>query len=191
VSAKVEVTDLQTGKVTYYTISNRESGEMLACLVSGGNYAFNISKEGYGIVSETYQVNMIAGIDSPLVKDFYLQPLTKGGTFVLKNIFFETAKFDLKKESNLELEKLVDLMIKNPKLTIEIGGHTDNVGGKQENVILSENRAKAVFDYLVKKGISASRMTSKGYGDTRPLADNKTEKGRAENRRTEFTITGN
>lgn len=191
VSAKIEVTDLQTGKVTFYTISNRESGEMLACLVSGGTYAFNISKEGYGIISETYQVNMTAGLDSPLVKDFYIQPLTKGGTFILKNIFFETAKFDLKKESNLELEKLVDLMLKNPKLTIEIGGHTDNVGGKQENIILSENRAKAVFDYLVNRGIASARLTSKGYGDGKPVADNKTEKGRAENRRTEFTITGN
>jgi outer membrane protein OmpA-like peptidoglycan-associated protein/tetratricopeptide (TPR) repeat protein len=191
IRARIEVTNLSNGKVDYVTVSNKESGEMMACLVSGGSYAFNISSEGYAMASENYTFNLLAGIDSPIIKDFYLQPLTKGGTFVLKNIFFPTAKFDLQKESFIELDKLVDILVKNPKLTIEVGGHTDNVGARQNNLTLSDNRSKAVYDYLVKKGIAASRLSSKGYADLKPIADNNTEAGRKENRRTEFTITGN
>ncbi|MBI3235882.1 MAG: PD40 domain-containing protein [Bacteroidetes bacterium] len=189
--AKVEVTDLATGKINYVTISNKSSGEMLACLISGANYAFNISADGFAVASENYVVDMKAGIDSPILKDFYLQPITKGGKFVLKNIFFETGKFELKKESFIELDRLVEILKNNPKLTIEVGGHTDNVGVRKSNITLSENRAKAVFDYLVSKGIVAARLTNKGYGDLSPIADNNTDAGRAENRRTEFTITGN
>ena len=69
-----------------------------------------------------------------------------------------------------------------------MGGHTDNIGTSKSNQLLSENRAKAVYDYLVEKGITKERMTTKGYGDTKPVADNGTEAGRAENRRTEFKI---
>lgn len=91
------------------------------------------------------------------------------------------------------MEKLYEILIKNPHLTIEIGGHTDSKGLRANNLILSENRAKAVYDYLIKKGIAADRLTTKGYADYKPFKTNtnKTELERAENRRTEFTITGN
>jgi outer membrane protein OmpA-like peptidoglycan-associated protein len=108
---------------------------------------------------------------------------------VLNNIFFETDKFELKQESTVELDRLVTFLNKNPKVNFEITGHTDNVGTKPYNQGLSERRAKSVYDYLLSKGIAASRMTSKGYGDTKPVAENTTDKGRAKNRRTEFTIT--
>jgi outer membrane protein OmpA-like peptidoglycan-associated protein len=85
---------------------------------------------------------------------------------------------------------LVALLNKNPKLTIEISGHTDNQGSKTYNQNLSQNRSKSVYDYLVNKGISASRLTYKGYGDTMPISENNTEEGRALNRRTEFKVTG-
>ena len=107
---------------------------------------------------------------------------------ILKNVFFDTDKFDLKQKSKIELDKLVNFMTKNNTINIELGGHTDNVGSAKSNQILSENRAKSVFAYLVEKGISADRLTVKGYGDTMPIADNTTEKGRAENRRSEFKI---
>jgi outer membrane protein OmpA-like peptidoglycan-associated protein len=104
-------------------------------------------------------------------------------------VYFNTDKYDLLNDSKVELNKLVELLRANPTMKIELGGHTDNVGNKTYNQKLSENRAKAVFDYLVSQGIAASRLSYKGYGDTQPIADNSTEEGRALNRRTEFKVT--
>ena len=130
-------------------------------------------------------------VTQPFEKNVGMKKIKVGESVVLKNVFFETAKFDLKDRSRVELDKLVAFLVKNPKMKIELGGHTDNVGDKKMNQVLSENRAKAVFEYLVKKGINADRLSTKGYGDTMPIADNGTDEGRAENRRTEFKITAN
>lgn len=124
----------------------------------------------------------------PFKKDVPLSRIEAGKEVVLKNVFFETAKFDLKPTSKAELDKLVTFLDENPNLKIELGGHTDNVGNKKDNQILSDNRAKAVKDYLVSNGIDATRLLTKGYGDTSPIADNETEEGRAENRRTAFKV---
>jgi outer membrane protein OmpA-like peptidoglycan-associated protein len=83
---------------------------------------------------------------------------------------------------------LVNFMTKNATLKIEISGHTDNVGAKDKNQLLSENRAKSVVDFLVSKQIAGSRLTFKGYGDTQPINENDTDEHRANNRRTEFKI---
>lgn len=95
---------------------------------------------------------------------------------------------ELKTESQAELDLLVQLLLDNPTVKIEIGGHTDNIGKPADNLALSNNRAKAVVNYLVSKNIPAQRLTAKGYGETRPVADNKTEAGRAVNRRTELKV---
>jgi outer membrane protein OmpA-like peptidoglycan-associated protein len=107
---------------------------------------------------------------------------------VLRNIFFNTASFELKPESTAELEKLLAFMNSNPKIAIEIGGHTDNVGQRVDNQLLSENRAKAVFTYLKDRGVTELRMQFKGYADLVPVDTNDTPEGRANNRRTEFTV---
>jgi outer membrane protein OmpA-like peptidoglycan-associated protein len=107
---------------------------------------------------------------------------------VLKNIFFETDKHDLKETSKIELNKLIRLLETNPGLKIEIGGHTDNVGSHEYNITLSENRAKTVNQYLVENGIEQSRLLYKGYGETKPVDTNETPEGRAINRRTEFKV---
>ena len=117
-----------------------------------------------------------------------MQPISNTGTVVLKNIFFDTDKYELKSESFVELNKLYDLMKSNTSLKIEIGGHTDNTGSKEHNRVLYENRAKAVYTYLIEKGIAADRMSFKGYGDSQPIDTNATEEGRANNRRTEFKV---
>jgi outer membrane protein OmpA-like peptidoglycan-associated protein len=123
-----------------------------------------------------------------LFLDIPLTPIIAGAKVVLKNIFFETAKFDLKPESVTELDKLVQFLQVNPKVRIEVSGHTDNQGKKQDNLTLSNNRAKAVYEYLVTNKIVSSRITYKGYAETQPLVDNLTEANRAKNRRTEFKI---
>ncbi|HUM48322.1 MAG TPA: OmpA family protein, partial [Chitinophagales bacterium] len=86
--------------------------------------------------------------------------------------------------------KLIDLLKQNPSLKIEISGHTDNQGSAAYNQSLSQNRAKAVYEYLSATGIASSRLTFKGYGETKPLGSNETEEGRSQNRRTTFTVTG-
>ena len=106
----------------------------------------------------------------------------------MKINFFDTNKFNLKKESVAELAKIIEFLQENPKVEIELGGHTDNLGDTNYNINLSQNRAKAVFDYLINNGIAPERLSYKGYGKSLPVADNNTEEGRANNRRTEFLI---
>jgi len=108
----------------------------------------------------------------------------------LKNVFFDVDKFDLKPESKAECQKLVNFLKSNPKLRVEIGGHTDSDGNKKANQLLSQNRAKAVFDYCVNSGIVATRLAFKGYGDSKPKVPNTSPENKAKNRRTEIKIIG-
>jgi outer membrane protein OmpA-like peptidoglycan-associated protein len=117
-----------------------------------------------------------------------MQPLAVGEKVVLHNIFFETDKFELLSYSQSELERLITFMTKNTTTQIEIGGHTDSEGSETHNNQLSQNRAKAVYDYLVSKGVEAGRLTFKGYGESAPIESNDTPEGRAKNRRTEFKV---
>ena len=111
-----------------------------------------------------------------------------GEHVVLKNIFFDVNKFDIKSESNSELAKLKSFLNANPTIRIEVSGHTDSTGDPKLNQTLSESRANAVYNFLVKEGISSARLTYKGYGKSKPIASNDSEEGRSQNRRTEFTI---
>lgn len=112
-----------------------------------------------------------------------------GCTFVLKDIFFEFDKSTILQQSYFELRSLISLLETYPNMRIEIRGHTDGKGSDSYNQRLSENRAKAVTDYLISKGISEKRLQYKGYGKTLPIDTNDTEEGRANNRRVEFKIT--
>ena len=114
--------------------------------------------------------------------------LQVGESITLKNVFFQTGKYALLDISIVELDKVVEMMQKHPTLRIELGGHTDNTGNEAANQKLSEQRAKAVYDYLVSHGVQADRLSYKGYGQSQPVADNSTPEGRRQNRRTVFTI---
>jgi outer membrane protein OmpA-like peptidoglycan-associated protein len=116
-------------------------------------------------------------------------PIDTGNSIVLKNIFFDVNKWDLKPESKTELNKIIDFLKKNPSVKIEISGHTDNSGDRKNNLTLSLNRAKAVYDYLVLEGkISSSRLSYKGYADLKPKVPNTSPENKAINRRTEYKI---
>ncbi len=117
-----------------------------------------------------------------------LQVIEAGKKSVLRNIFFDTNKFTLKPESKSELEKLISFLNLNPKVVIEISGFTDNVGDAKSNQLLSENRAKAVYQYLIANKVAAAKLTFKGYGAMQFIAPNTNEEGRSRNRRTEFKI---
>ena len=120
--------------------------------------------------------------------DIPLQSIKVGDKIVLKNIFFETNSYQLKDESKVELNKIVGFMKENNTVKIEISGHTDNVGNKQLNSKLSENRAKSVYDYLANNNVIKERLRFKGYADTQPIESNASPEGKAKNRRTELKI---
>jgi outer membrane protein OmpA-like peptidoglycan-associated protein len=124
----------------------------------------------------------------PHLINIALQPIEAGETMVLRNIFFDTDKYDLKETSVVELEHLVAFLKNNPGIGVQISGHTDSIGSAEYNLTLSRNRAKAVVDYLTDQNIAPKRLTFLGYGDQHPVADNTTEQGRALNRRTEVMI---
>ncbi len=188
VKSHIELIDLNTGELILNPESELQTGEYLLCIPSGHNYMLNISQSGYMPYSEHFA--MTGGHkDKPYEKHIKLQPIELGAHVILKNIFFELDSYQLKDESKIELEKLIEFMNNNPNVSIEIGGHTDNQGSKAHNATLSDNRAKTVQKYLINHGISATRLTAKGYGMDQPIDTNETEEGRANNRRTEFKVT--
>ncbi len=185
----VELTDLKSGKLIS-RIQTDEDGNYLVTLPVGKDYAFNVNRRGYLFYSDNFSLSK-NNVDSLFIVNIPLQPIEKGATIVLKNIFFETGKYELQNESRVELDKLVMLLNENPNLKIQIDGHTDNVGQEKDNQVLSTNRAKAVIGYLLSKSINMQRLSYKGFGSNRPVAANSTENGKALNRRTELSITSN
>jgi outer membrane protein OmpA-like peptidoglycan-associated protein len=182
----VELTDLASRQVINNVETDAE-GNYFITLPLGKDYAFNVNRKGYLFFSDNFLMINKAP-DSIYEKNIQLVPIETNATVVLNNIFFDVNKFELKPSSQVELDRLVQLLTENPTLKIEISGHTDNVGKPADNLALSNNRAKAVVTYLVSKNIAPARLTSKGYGETKPVGDNKTEEGRAKNRRTEMKV---
>lgn len=186
--ASIEITELEHGASVFQSNTIMPQGSYLACIPLKHNYAMNVSAPGYLFYSENFSLEKIYEVDKPYVMDIPLQPIEPGSTVVLKNIFYQTDKYTLKPESEIELKKLIKLLNQNSGLSIEIGGHTDNVGGLEHNKALSTNRAKTVYQYLIDHGISPTRLKFAGYAYSKPLADNNSESGRALNRRTEFKV---
>ncbi|MCB0644957.1 MAG: OmpA family protein, partial [Phaeodactylibacter sp.] len=171
-------------------------GQFLAVLPAGEDYSLHVTKPGYAFYSDYFALSAVNTIEQPFELLIELQPI---GSFPdlagpekapirLNNIFFETGSAALLQASEVELQILLELLQTNPEIRIEVHGHTDNVGSDADNQQLSEARAKAVVDYLKAKGISADRLSYRGFGETEPIAGNDTEEGRRQNRRTEFVI---
>lgn len=151
-----------------------------------GWYLFTASAEGYLNATDSVQVD---NLDiTPVVKNIFLTPIEVGLTVRLKNIYFDFDKTTLKSESFVELDKVVDFLKQNSKISIEIAGHTDSKGSDTYNENLSQGRSQSVVDYLVSQGIDRERLQAHGYGESKPIDSNETEEGRANNRRVEFTV---
>jgi hypothetical protein len=182
----VELTDIHTRKLLS-KIQTDEDGNYLITLPVNKNYAFNVNRKGYLFYSDNFET--IAGhTDTALQINIPLQPLEAGASIILKNIFFASNEFVIKAESEAELNNLLLLLRDNPTVRIMISGHTDNVGNASNNLTLSSNRAKSVLKFLQQNGIDANRLVAKGWGATKPVAENTTEEGRSKNRRTELSI---
>jgi outer membrane protein OmpA-like peptidoglycan-associated protein len=184
----VELTD-NNNNAALMKVSTDEVGDYFITLPTGKDYTFTVNRKGYLFYSEFYPLKNKEA-DSVYKKDIYLQPVEINAVITFNNVQFATNSFELPVGSFVELDKLLQVLTENPSLKVEIGGHTDNVGKAEDNLKLSTNRAKAIVDYLVGKGIDINRMSYKGFGATQPVADNATEEGRAKNRRTTFTVTG-
>lgn len=182
----VELIDLST-RQPISRVQTDEKGNYLITLPVGKDYLFNVNRKGYLFFSDQFLLRQ-RDTTSIHEKNIPLVPIEADATVVLRNIFFDFNKYELKAESQAELDKVIQLLSDNPTIRIEISGHTDNIGSDLENKKLSENRAKAVVNYLVENGIVRERLTSKGYGSDRPVSSNETEEGRAMNRRTELKV---
>lgn len=186
-SAEVIVTDNNTAEVVGVFKVDEYSGKFSIALPSGKNYGISISKDGYLFHSENIQMPDLAEY-AEFRKDIYLRPFKSGASEVLKNIFFDTDKAEIRQESKTELDKLYNMLVKNPKLHVQISGHTDDRSSHEYNIVLSEARAVAVVQYLIDKGLDKKKFFAKGYGETQPVSSNETEEGRQVNRRIEFMI---
>ena len=188
--SSVELTDINTRQVIS-NVQTDEDGNYLTTLPVGKDYAFNVNRKGYLFFSEHYNININSN-DSAYTADIPLQPIEAGAEIILKNIFFDTKKSELKPASMIELDKVIQLMNDNPKLVILISGFTDNVGNDADNLKLSTERALSVVHYLLaSRQIAKERLQYKGFGATKPIADNSTDQGKAMNRRTELTVISN
>jgi len=191
VCAKVELTDLENSQSVIRGESCWEKGEFLMCLPLGKEYAFNVSREGYLFYSDNFQLKEKKEIIDPYILEIKMKKIKVGGAVVLRNVFFNTGSYELLPESKVELQKLIDFLNLNKTVSIEIEGHTDNVGSAEMNQALSESRSKEVHKYLTNNGINVNRMKYHGYGLSKPVSSNDTAEGRARNRRTEFVIIKN
>ena len=191
VCAKVELTDLGNSQSVIRGESCWEKGEFLMCLPLGKEYAFNVSREGYLFYSDNFQLKEKKEIIDPYILEIKMKKIKVGGAVVLRNVFFNSGSYDLLPESKVELQKLIDFLNLNKTVSIEIEGHTDNIGSAEMNQVLSESRAKEVYKYLTNNGVDINRMKYHGYGLSKPVSSNDTPEGRALNRRTEFVIIKN
>ncbi len=186
--ANVIVMNLNKKITTYNEITDSENGDFIAVTPTNNKYSFNVMADGYMLYSRHLDVKD-QDANKPINLEILMEKIKAGSKVKLNNIFFDTNKFELLEQSIIELNLLTDLLKANTTVEVEIEGHTDDVGTLKDNQVLSQNRAKSVYTFLIENGIEKKRLTYKGYGETKPNADNATEEGRQLNRRTEFIIT--
>lgn len=195
IPGKFQLIDIKTGKEVVRSEADAVNGEFTVSLPVGKEYGVNVSYPGYNFYSQNFNMEVKENQEA-MHLDINMVPIGSDLPIVLANVFFDLNKSNLRPESFIELNKLRDLLIKNPTLNIEIGGHTDTRGDATENQLLSEGRANSVKNYLIEQGIDGAKLTAKGYGESQPkindeeIAKLKTaaaqEKAHQQNRRTEY-----
>ncbi len=186
--AQIVLMDNKSNKMLTRAYTNPKTGVFIIIIPHGGNFGVSASCDGYLFNSMNFDVPAFA--ESQTIETAIIMSRAEvGSKSTLRNIFFDSGKSELKKESVSELDRILDLLTRSPNLRVHINGHTDNLGDNDTNKILSLKRAQAVVDYLIKKGISSDRVKAIGYGEEKPLATNDDEReGREINRRTEIEV---
>ena len=192
--AVVDLVDLSNDR-EIAKLKTDSDGSFLVCLPTGRNYALHVSAEGHLFSSEHFALEDVHSLEEPFIMKIWMEPVPTrekreetSQPVVLRNVFFATGSAELLPASLHELNRLRDLLRERPDLRIQLRGHTDDVGSDEDNLLLSEHRAKAVFDFLVTQGIDPDRLEYRGFGETLPVSSNESPEGRQENRRTEFVI---
>ena len=186
IGAEVSLFTLNSDSLLSKVRADAISGQYLMVLPKGNRYGLYAEEQGYLYKSLSFSLDSTE--QASQVIDIALSPIKKGAATQLSNVFFDTDKYELRSESKTELLQVARMLKENPKVTIEISGHTDNIGNADYNKVLSKNRAQAVKTYLKLQGIEAQRMQAVGYGASRPVSENSTEIGRQNNRRIEIEI---
>lgn len=186
-AASVELIDLELQSTVYTMKSDAMYGTYTMVIAAGRKYGLFVNCPGYLYQSLTFDYAESPSLE-PKVIDFELEPIKAGSMTVMNNIFFETGKHELLPLSVAELGKVLIFLKTNPQANIEIRGHTDDVGKDEDNQLLSQKRAQAVRDFLLKNKVAANRLKAIGYGEKVPLKENSNADNRAMNRRIEFKI---
>lgn len=187
--ATIDLVDNEKNEVLATFKNNSSTGKYLVTLPSGKNYGMVVRAPGYLFHSENFLLPEAMAFQE-FVLDFDMKKLEIGSTIALRNIFFDSDMANIRPESESELSRLIKLLRDNPGTRIEVASHSDDQGSSEFNQKLSEQRSASVVTYLVAKGISSKLLSSKGYGESQPIAPNETEDGRQKNRRTEFKVLG-
>ncbi len=188
IEAKIVYQTLPDGDEIGEAYSNPSTGEYKIVLPYGNKYSYRAIAKDFIAIAKNIDLTEIKEYQEIVGNELQLVPIRVGEKVLLNNIFFEYAKATLRKDSYPELDRIAESLKENPSLSIEIQGHTDNVGSIETNQKLSEERAGAVKTYLLSKKIPSSRVTSIGFGETKPISSNDTDEGKAKNRRVEFLI---
>jgi outer membrane protein OmpA-like peptidoglycan-associated protein len=187
IPASITYERLADGEVIGSATADPTTGEYTIALPMGHQYGFHANAEGHYPVSQNIDLTDLSNFKE-VERDLILAPLTRGTSIRLNNLFFDFDKDILRDESKPELDRLVRFLKEHPSMIIQVDGHTDSVGGFEYNLDLSRRRSRAVVEYLASKGISDVRLIPRGFGKTRPVAENDTEEGRQMNRRVEYSI---
>lgn len=187
VEAEISYERVSDGKEVGRARSNPADGSYVIALPAGERYGFHAEAEGFLSISDYLNLDKLTQYIET-TRDLTLVPIEKGAIVRLNNIFFVFGKWDLSSASFSELNRIVTFLKKYPEITIEVSGHTDNIGSLERNLEVSSNRAQSVANYLINHGINSNRIIAKGYGYSRPITGNNTDVERRQNRRVEFFI---
>jgi outer membrane protein OmpA-like peptidoglycan-associated protein len=186
--AVVEVTEKKTKQKSFATVDSA-SGDYILAVKKNNDVILTVKKDNIAFNTKIVAVKELAPESiEPKELNLEVKEAKEGGSFVIDNILYNTNSAEIQSESMIYLETFAQYLKENPGIRIEIQGHTDNVGNAKDNEALSTNRAYSVKTVLEQFGVDGKRIGAKGFGANRPIADNKTETGRAKNRRTEFMI---
>ena len=181
----IKVMDMETKKLLEVKLDGDRATVLLE---PGKNYKVAAQAANYGFFVRPLVADTADVAKNRLLRKIPLAAMKKDATVVLENITFETGSAALKPESSEELDRVVELLTSSPDLKLELSAHTDDVGGDEINLKLSDKRANSVAKYLTDKGIDAKRLLAKGYGKVQPLVPNDSDENRAKNRRVQFKI---
>ncbi|MFN5415880.1 MAG: OmpA family protein, partial [Flavobacteriia bacterium] len=189
INATIIWEDLASGKNIGSASTNPNDGSFYIVLPNGKNYGYYVENQDYFPAANNIDLtksNVMQELQLNIDAVTYDEMINNQKAVIMNNLFFDKAKFELKPESYSELNRIIKIIKQHPELKIEISGHTDNDGVEIYNLDLSQRRAKAVFEYLITNGVDSAKLTSIGYGVTKPITDNSTEQKKAKNRRVEL-----